>query len=70
MGEHELWVNMNMGDTHRQTDMQTDRRINTMTRPGLRAGLSENRSPDQTIGVRNFVQKCAVYLFLFYNKLV
>ena len=39
MGEYELWVG---GQTNTQTDRQTDRHINTMTRPGLGAGPSEN----------------------------
>ena len=42
MGAYELWVNMNMwGQTHRQTDRQTHRHINTMTRPGIVAGPIE-----------------------------
>ena len=40
----ELWVR---GDKQikRETDRQTNRHINTLTRPGLRAGPSENISP-------------------------
>ena len=46
MSQYELWVNVNCwwGDrqTHRQTHTQTDRHINSMTRPGLGVGPSEN----------------------------
>ena len=41
MGEYELWVG---GQTNTQTDRQkkTHKHIDTMTRPGLGAGPSEN----------------------------
>ena len=60
MCEYDLFVNMNYGwvGTHRQTNTQTDRHINTMTRPGSGAGLSEN-----AFLLRNMVfeQKSPVY---------
>ena len=55
MGECELWVNMNYDwenrDTNKQTNknLHTDRHINAMTRPGLRAGPSENMAINPTL---------------------
>ena len=40
MGKSELW----MGGGHRHRHRQTDKHINTMTWPGLKAGPSENKS--------------------------
>ena len=49
LGEYDLCVNMSYGwiwikggGTDTNTNTQTHRHMNTMTRPGLRAGPSEN----------------------------
>ena len=43
MFKYEIWVNMNYeGRTDTHADKHTDKHINTITRPGLGAGPSEN----------------------------
>ena len=53
MGQYDLWLRG--GQTHGHADIQTHRHINTMTLPGLGAGLSEN---------------CSLVKFLYFVKSV
>ena len=46
MGTKNIW-----GQTDRQTDKHADRHINTMNRPGLRAGPIENNNLIKKDGV-------------------
>ena len=67
MCKYELWVNTNYGED-RQTDKQTDGHINTMTRPGLRAGRSENPlNCNKRLIVRGSPLILPPFFFLYYR---